>query len=119
MIKWDEPYGEHFGGGGNARYTQDGTDYDAHGYELDGDGMMVEQPNVIVENMPAPTQEDVNAARQRVVVAAPEGLLAKAVNPAAQDWTAFKTEVGEEAYAAMSKEEKRAGAVAKRLERMN
>jgi hypothetical protein len=126
MIKWDEPYGEHFGGGGNARYTQDGTDFNAQGYELDGDGSVVEKPNVIVANVNTPLPEDVMAGIAEKFAAIPAevkeaaaAVLEQKVNPAPGDYTALKADIGEEAYAALGKEDKRAGALMQRAERLN
>ena len=129
MINWDEPYGEHFGGNGKAKYTQDGTDFNAKGLELDGDGTVVEELTEAVDAVEEqPSVRDglefgadrFDAAMNELDSAIKAGSAETTkVNPAAQDWSAFKTEVGAVVYDGLSKDERRAGAVRMRLGRMN
>jgi hypothetical protein len=118
MIDWDRPYGEHFGGKGAAKYTQDGTDFDAHGRELAQDGTGVEvfdqtERGVVAESANMATTQVVHGSA--VVDVSTE---VKAVNPAPADYTALKSDIGEEAYAELSREEKRMMALTKRAERL-
>jgi hypothetical protein len=83
-INWDEPYGEHFGGRTPARFTQDGKDYDCNGFELDGDG------NVVEEKKTEPAKKSGKPG----------------VGPA--DYVKLKERIGEEAYNAMKGADKKA-----------
>jgi hypothetical protein len=106
MIDWDKPYGEHFGRLPNkAKYTQDGTDYNVDGYEIDGDGTVVEDQiiNDFIQDggFPQPTGETLVGQREDV---SPFSDIK--IGPG--DYTALKKRIGDEEYAKLSGEEKRA-----------